>query len=96
MPLLALLAPLVSWIFRAIVVKFVILTAVFAVMAIVIPKAIEMIAPMIGVTSLSSAFSGLGSDVWFYLDFFALGYGIPLLISAAVTRFLIRRLPVIG
>lgn len=96
MPLLAFLAPLVSWIFRAIVVKFVILTGVFAVMAIVIPKAIEMIAPMIGVTSLSNAFSGLGSDVWFYLDFFAFGYGIPLLISAAVTRFLIRRLPVIG
>jgi hypothetical protein len=31
-----------------------------------------------------------------FLDFFALGYGVPLMISAYVTRFLIRRLPVIG
>lgn len=94
--MLAILWPMVSWIFRGVVIKFVILTSVFAVMAIVVPLAIDLIAPKIGVTGMSSAFAGLGSDVWFYLDFFALGYGIPLLISAAVTRFLIRRLPLIG
>lgn len=94
--MLAILAPLVSWIFRTVVIKFVILTAVFAVMAIVIPKAIELIAPFLGVTSLNTAFGGVGSGVWYFLDFFALDYGLPLLISAAVTRFLIRRLPIIG
>lgn len=96
MPILSILSPLISWIFRGVVVKFVILTGIFAVMAIVIPAAISYLAPHLGVTSLNAAFGGLGSDVWFYLDFFALGYGIPLLISAAVTRFLIRRLPIIG
>lgn len=94
--MLAILAPVVSWIFRTIVVKFVILTAVFAVMAIVIPKAIELIAPFLGVTSLNAAFGGVDSGVWYFLDFFALDYGLPLLISAVVTRFLIRRLPLIG
>jgi len=94
--MLAIFWPLVSWIFRGVVVKFVILTAVFAVMALLIPVAIEIIAPFLGVNSLSSAFGGLGSGVWFFLDFFALGYGLPLIIAAYVTRFLIRRLPVIG
>lgn len=94
--MLAILAPLVSWIFRVVVVKFVILTALFAVMAILIPKVIELIAPHIGVQSLSNAFGGMDSGVWWFLDFFALDYGIPLMISAAVTKFLIRRLPVIG
>lgn len=94
--MLNILAPLVSWIFRGIVVKFVILTAIYAVMAVLIPKAIELVAPNISSSGLTSAFSGLGSDVWFYLDFFALGYGIPLILSAAVARFLIRRLPLIG
>lgn len=96
MQILKFFEPLVSWIFRGVVVKFVILTGIFAVMAIVIPAAISLVAPHLGVTSLNSAFGGLGSDVWFYLDFFALGYGIPLIISAAVARFLIRRLPIIG
>jgi len=96
MQILSILSPLISWIFRGVVIKFVILTAVFAVMSIVVPIAASFVAPYIGVASLNNAFSSLGSDVWFYLDFFALGYGLPLLISAAVTRFLIRRLPIIG
>lgn len=94
--MLAIFAPLVSWIFRGVVVKFLVMTAVFAVMAALIPVAIGLIAPYLGVASLTSAFGGLDSGVWWVLDFFALGYGIPLLLSAAVTRFLIRRLPVIG
>lgn len=94
--MLAILWPLVSWIFRGVVIKFVVLTGVFAVMAILIPFAINLIAPFTGVTSLSSAFGGVDSGVWYFLDIFALDYGVPLLISAAVTRFLIRRLPVIG
>lgn len=94
--MLAILWPLVSWIFRGVVVKFVILTAVFAVMAVLIPAAIALIAPHLGVASLSSAFGGLDSGVWFFLDFFAFGYGVPLVISAYITRFLIRRLPLIG
>lgn len=94
--MLAIFAPLVSWIFRGVVIKFLVMTAVFAVMAVLIPAAIVLVAPHIGVASLTNAFGGLDAGIWWVLDFFALGYGIPLLISAAVTRFLIRRLPVIG
>jgi len=94
--MLAIFAPLVSWIFRGVVVKFVILMGIFAVMAIVIPAAISFLAPFVGVTSLSSSFGGIDSGVWWFLDMFALDYGLPLLISAHVARFLIRRLPVIG
>lgn len=94
--MLQILAPLVSWIFRGVVVKFVILTGIFAVMAIVIPAAISLLAPHIGVTSLTNSFAGIDSGVWWFLDMFALDYGLPLLISAGVARFLIRRLPVIG
>ena len=92
----AILWPIVSWIFREILVKFIIFTALYAVVAFLIPKAITFVTPWIGTGSLSSAFSGLGAGVWFFLDFFNLGYGVPLLISAGVTRFLIRRMPVIG
>lgn len=94
--MLAILWPMVSWIFRGVVVKFVVLTAIFAVMAILIPYAITLIGPYLGVTSLTNAFGGVDSGVWYFLDIFALDYGIPLLIAAGVTRFLIRRLPIIG
>ena len=92
----AILWPIITWIFREVVIKFLIFSALFAVLAFLVPKAIEMVTPWVSSTSLTGAFSGLGSGVWFFLDFFQLGFGVPLLLSAAVTRFLIRRMPVIG
>ena len=94
--MLAIFAPIITWIFRTLVIKFLILTAIFAVLAIVIPAAITLIAPHISTSGLTSAFSGIDSGVWWLLDYFALDYGVPLMISAYVARFLIRRLPMIG
>lgn len=96
MPLPALLAPVVGWIFRTIIIKFVVVSSIFAALTLLIPKAIEYIAPHVGLTGLNNAFAGLDGGVWFFVDFFALDYGLPLMISAIVARFLIRRLPVIG
>lgn len=96
MLLAPLLAPVIAFLLREIVVKFVIFTAIFALVAFLVPKAVSYLLPFIGTGSLSSAFGGLDSGVWFFLDFFGLSFGVPLLISAWVARFLIRRLPVIG
>jgi hypothetical protein len=46
--------------------------------------------------SLAGAFGGLGADVWYFLDLCAFSFGAPLIVSAYVTRFIIRRLPIIG
>lgn len=94
MPLL--LAPLVTWIFRDVIVKFLVFSAVFALVVFLVPKAVGYLGSFIGTSGLSSAFSSVGSGVWYFLDFFQLGYGVPLMISAGVSRFLIRRLPFIG
>lgn len=47
-------------------------------------------------SALTGAFGGIGSDVWYFMDLCAFGYGVPLLVSAYATRFIIRRIPVIG
>lgn len=91
-----LLAPIFGFLLREIIVKFTVFTAVFALVALLVPVAIEYLAPYIGVAGLSSAFTGLSAGVWFWLDAFQLQFAVPLLISAWVSRFLIRRLPVIG
>jgi hypothetical protein len=94
--MLDIFAPVISWIFRGTVIKFVVMTAIFGVMAFLVPIVISYVVPFIAPASFTSAFSSLGSGVWYWLDFFNLEYGVPLLISAYITRFLIRRLPVIG
>lgn len=92
----AILWPIVSWLLREVVVKFTIMTALFVVLAFLVPKAASLISPWLETSDLSNSFADLSPGIWFFLDFFDLGYGVPLLISAGVTRFLIRRLPVIG
>lgn len=91
-----LLAPLVGLLLRDIFVKFFVFTAVFGLVAILAPVALGYLSTFISGGSLTSAFTGLPGGVWFFLDAFNLGMGIPLVLSALVARFIIRRLPVIG
>lgn len=92
----AILWPLISWVFREIVIKFVLITGLVYVVTLLVPLAVGYLGNFLGVGSLSSAFSSLPAGVWFFLDYFQVSFGLPLLISAWVSRFLIRRLPVIG
>lgn len=96
MPLLSLLAPLVSWIFRAIVVKFIVLVGMFALVDVVVPMLLKYVAPFVSGANLSLVFAGLPPGIWYFVDLFQLPFGLPLLISAYVARFLIRRIPIIG
>lgn len=91
--LLSALNSVLGWVFRGVVVKFVVFTALYLVVA-------ELVGAMTSWlptgAALTSAFAGIGAGTWYFLDLFAFSVGLPLLISAFVTRFIIRRIPVIG
>lgn len=92
----SILAPVVTWLLREVIIKFVVFAAVFALVAFLVPKAIGFLGSFTNTGGLTAAFSAIAPGVWFFLDAFQLGYGVPLVLSAFVARFLIRRLPVIG
>lgn len=92
----ALIWSVLSWVLREVVIKFIIVASFLAVFAIFVPWAVEYLLPFIGVASLDAAFAFITPGVWYFLDFFDFGFGLPVLISAYVARFLIRRIPVIG
>lgn len=85
-----------SWLVKGAVVKAVAASAIFGLVAVLVPFVTNLILPYISTTFLNDAFANTSSGVWFFLDLARLDYGMPLLISAAVTRFLIRRIPIIG
>lgn len=88
--------PIIEWIFRAVVVKFVIMAALFAVVGFLVPYVVGYLAGFLSADALTNAFSALPSGIWYFLDYCKASFGVPLLISAYVSRFLIRRMPVIG
>lgn len=90
---LSALNSILGWAFRTLVIKFVLFTALYlavyelgSVMASWLPTG----------ASLSSAFAGISAGTWYFLDLFAVSVGVPMMVSAFLTRFIIRRIPVIG
>lgn len=91
--LLSALNVVLGFVVRSVLVKFVTFFALFfittefvAVIANILPNG----------NALGNTLGGIPSGVWYFLDLFNVTAGIPLLLSAWVTRFIIRRIPVIG
>lgn len=94
--MLGIFAPLMSWLFQHVVIKFAVFAACIALLAVVMPLAAAKLAPYVATSSFTSAFSGLSAGMWYWIDLFQIGTGVPMILSAYVARFVIRRLPVIG
>ena len=82
-----------GFIFRGIVVKFLIM---FAAWYLVIELIAALVAYVPGASSITAALSAFPSGLWFFLDLMRLDIGIPLMLAAFTTRFLIRRMPFVG
>lgn len=90
---LSALNAVLTFVVRSIIVKFVVFFGLFFITT----EFIAVISSILPTGSdLSAALGGIPGDVWYFLDLFNVSAGIPVLLSAWVTRFVIRRIPVIG
>jgi hypothetical protein len=84
---------LLGFIFRSLIVKFIAFFALFFVTT----EFIQLVVPLLpGASTLTNAFSAQAPGVWYFLDLFKVSFGVSACLSAFVTRFIIRRIPVIG
>jgi len=89
-------AAVLSWVFRTIVVKFVVIAALFWLLTYLVPIVIGYVTPFIGTSNLTALFNAVPDGLFWFLLALRFDVGIPLLISAYIARFLIRRLPGVG
>ncbi len=82
-----------GFVFRSVLVKFVVFFALWFITTEFV-GAIGSLLP--NASSLSGALGGIPGGVWYFLDLFNVSAGVPILLSAWATRFIIRRIPVIG
>ncbi|ENS1319569.1 DUF2523 family protein [Proteus mirabilis] len=83
-----------GFIFKGIVAKFFLFSALFYVTTEFIPIIIDWFLPK--PTNLAELFGSLPDAIWYFLNLLQFPLGVPLVISAMLTRFIIRRLPIIG
>lgn len=84
---------ILGWVFKSVIVKFVLYFGLWFVAT----EFIAIVSSHLPLASaLTSAFGGLDSGFWWFADMFGLSYGLPMMIGAYVTRFAIRRIPLIG
>lgn len=89
----AFLIPVLTWIFREVLVKFLLMAFIYLVVTIMLPLMLQVVAPYLGVTALTSAFTALPPMLWYFLDVARLDVGLPVILSTAVTLFILRRVP---
>ena len=84
----------ITYIFKAVIIKFVVFFAIFYVLSEFIPIMFSLFHADIGLVSTYA--QAIPATVWYFFDAFNLPNGIPFIISAYMSRFAIRRIPFIG
>ncbi len=84
-----------SWLLRSVIMKFVVFTIFYFIVsefgAYLISK-LSFLTP----AQFNSSLSALTPEMWFFIDILKVDVGLPMIISAYLLRFSIRRMPVIG
>lgn len=78
-----------GWVFRAVLIKFLVAFSVFYLVRLVAEVAVSFVP---SAAALQSAFSAIPAGVWFFLDAFQIGFGLNVCFSAYVSSFIIRRM----
>lgn len=82
-----------AWLVRSVLVKF----AVFFALYFITTEFISVITSILpNGSAVTGAMASVTNSTWYFLDVFMVQTGISMVVSAYATRFIIRRIPVIG
>lgn len=85
---------LLGFVLRSVIVKFLLYFGLYF----FVTESIGLLqsAHLLPSASSLEVFGSIGEGTWYFLDLCAFSIGAPMIVTAYVTRFVIRRLPIIG
>ncbi|ENX5420922.1 MULTISPECIES: DUF2523 family protein [Morganellaceae] len=84
---------LLGFVLRTLVIKFVVFSALFLIVSEFVPVILNLLPAS---SNLPDLINQLPNSVWYFMNLFAVITGLKIVISAFLTRFIIRRIPIIG
>lgn len=90
-----LFSSLIGWIFRASTVKFIVFTALTLVLGPLMALLMQLVDSS-GLANINGLVQAIPEGIRFYMAIFKFDVGLPMLVAAYLTRFFIRRLPIVG
>ncbi|MEX9787225.1 DUF2523 family protein [Providencia rettgeri] len=84
---------LLGFVLRTLVIKFVVFSALFLIVSEFVPVILNLLPSS---SNLPDLINQLPDSVWYFMNLFAVITGLKIVISAFLTRFIIRRIPIIG
>ena len=84
-----------GWFVRSVLVKFFVFFGLFFV-TVGFVEVLNASGLLPTADSFNNAFNQIPATVWYFLNLCRFNYGVQLIIAAHATRFIIRRIPVIG
>ncbi len=94
--ILSALASFAQFLFRGIIVKFFVFFGLFYITTEFVPLVIEMFIPASLVPDINALFNQVPDSMWYFLNLMEFPLGVSLVVTSWVSRFIIRRLPIIG
>jgi len=103
MPLPILLGPLLGstiatflgWVFRKVIVTFLVATAIYFMIDMLTPLVLRLASSYLNTNPLT-LLNGVPQSVWWFASAFKIDFGLKVMFTALATRFLIRRIPFVG
>lgn len=92
----AIISQAVAYLLRGVVGQFVAMTVIAGLIVVMWPLVKELVGPFVNFAAIDSALAGLPAGVWYFLAWARVDLALPLTTGALVTRFIVRRLPVVG
>lgn len=85
-----------GWLIGAAQTKFVAGSVLTFVVSTFVTRITELLTTYVNPQALTDAFNAIPDGMWYFMGIAQFSTGLVLVIGALVTRFLIRRIPIIG